>query len=86
MSEPVINANPWENEIDSFDAANILGISVNNLRQLVFKKKLQPVGRKHRRTTFRREDVMNLKAERMKELKSDGEVIVVSQQDHPQDW
>jgi hypothetical protein len=86
MSEPVFNANPWENEIDSFDAANMLGITVNHLRQLVFKKKLEPVGRKHRRTTFRREDIMNLKAARMKELKSDSEVIVVSQQDHPQEW
>ena len=86
MSEPVFNANPWDNEIDSFDAANMLGITVNHLRQLGFKKKIEPSGRKHRRTMFRREDVMNLKVSRMKELKVDDQPIAVSQQDHPQDW
>ena len=81
MTEPIINANPWDDEVDSFDAANMLGITVNHLRQLVFKKKLEPVGRKHRRAMFRRADVETLKASRMKELKTMDAPIAVPQSD-----
>lgn len=83
--EPPISADPWDTEIDSYDAALILGVTVNNLRQMVFKKKIEVVGHKKRRAIFRRDDVIKLKSERMKELKVISEPIGVSQADLPQD-
>lgn len=58
---PAITANPWDEEVDSFDAALMLGVTVNNLRQMVFKKKIAVAGKKGRRATFRREDIEKLK-------------------------
>lgn len=50
--------------VDSVTAAEILGVTGNNLRQLVHKKSLTPVGRRHRRTVFEREEVEALAARR----------------------
>lgn len=50
--------------IDSEVAAMLLGISKNNLRQLVHRKQLVPVGRQKRRSTFHLADVMALQARR----------------------
>ena len=83
--EPPISADPWAEEVDSFDAANILGITVNHLRQLVFKKKIETVGKQKRRAMFKRIDVMKLKEMRAASLKAEREAIGVSQADLPQD-
>ena len=50
-------------EIDSEVAAMLLGITTTNLRQLVYRKVLVPVGRAKRRNTFRLSDVMALRSE-----------------------
>jgi hypothetical protein len=50
--------------IDSEVAAMLLGISKNNLRQLVHRKQLVPVGRQSRRNTFRLQDVLALQTRR----------------------
>lgn len=50
--------------IDSEVAAMLLGISKNNLRQLVHRKQLVPVGRQKRRSTFHLADVMALQTRR----------------------
>lgn len=77
---------PLDDLVDSFDAANMLGVTVNNLRQMVFKKQLKVVGRKHRRTVFDRADVMRLKSLRDRDRAAvEGVVIAVSQADHPID-
>ena len=83
--EPPISADPWAEEVDSFDAANILGITVNHLRQLVFKKKIETIGKHKRRAMFKRIDVMKLKEMRAASLKAEREAIGVSQADLPQD-
>lgn len=46
--------------IDSEVAAMLLGISKNNLRQLVNRKLLTPIGRQKRRSVFRLQDVVEL--------------------------
>jgi DNA-binding transcriptional MerR regulator len=46
--------------IDSEVAAMLLGISKNNLRQLVNRKLLTPIGRQKRRSIFRLQDVVDL--------------------------
>lgn len=46
--------------IDSEVAAMLLGISKNNLRQLVNRKLLTPIGRQKRRSVFRLQDVVDL--------------------------
>ena len=46
--------------IDSEVAAMLLGISKNNLRQLVNRKLLTPIGRQKRRSQFRLQDVVEL--------------------------
>ena len=51
-------------EIDSTQAAELLGIKSNNLRQLVFRKVLVPTGRKKRRSFFLLSDVERAKASR----------------------
>jgi DNA-binding transcriptional MerR regulator len=53
-----------ENVIDSDQAAEMLGISKNNLRQLVYRKLLVPVGKQKRRSLFNVEDVAKVKAAR----------------------
>lgn len=50
--------------IDSEVAAMLLSISKNNLRQLVHRKQLVPLGRQKRRSTFRLADVMALQTRR----------------------
>ncbi len=52
--------------IDSLDAAAILTVSPNNLRQIVHKKQLTPVGRRGRRTLFARGEVEALAERRRK--------------------
>jgi hypothetical protein len=52
--------------IDSLDAAAILTVSPNNLRQIVHKKQLTPVGRRGRRTLFARAEVEALAERRRK--------------------
>lgn len=53
-----------ENAIDSEQAAELLGITKNNLRQLVYRKLLVPVGKQKRRSLFNVEDVEKVKAAR----------------------
>jgi DNA-binding transcriptional MerR regulator len=53
-----------ENVIDSEQAAELLGISKNNLRQLVYRKLLVPVGKQKRRSLFNVEDVAKVKEAR----------------------
>jgi len=50
--------------LDSTQAAELLGTTTNNLRQLVFRKLLVPVERKNRRSVFHREDVERLAVSR----------------------
>lgn len=53
-----------ENVIDSEQAAELLGITKNNLRQLVYRKLLVAVGKQKRRSLFNVEDVEKVKAAR----------------------
>ena len=46
-----------EDLIDSKEAAAILGITQNNLRQIVFRKELEVHGRKKKRSLFSRAQV-----------------------------
>lgn len=46
--------------IDSEVAAMLLGISKANLRQLVLRKLLSPVGREKKRSMFKLQDVVTL--------------------------
>lgn len=50
--------------VSSEQAAQIIGITLNNLRQLVFKKKLTVARKDGRKTMFYREDVTRLAASR----------------------
>jgi hypothetical protein len=50
--------------IDSINASLTLGITPNNLRQLVFRKLLTPVGKEKRRSLFRLADVQRIKEAR----------------------
>lgn len=63
---PVVNFDEgdpadWDGEVDSQAAASILGITVNNLRQIVHKKQLTVVRREKRRAFFRSAEVHELK-------------------------
>lgn len=60
----VSEAAPISNVIDSLDAAAILTVTPNNLRQIVHKKQLIPVGKRGRRTLFNRADVEALAEKR----------------------
>lgn len=51
-----------ENLIDSEVASMILGVSKNNLRQIVYRKILMAQGRKNRKSLFLLDDVEKLKA------------------------
>lgn len=64
VSEPSVAPVPSNNIIDSLDAAAILTVTPNNLRQIVHKKQLIPVGKRGRRTLFNRADVEALAATR----------------------
>lgn len=57
--------------VDSVAAAEQLGITVNNLRQLVFLKKITPVGKEKRRSLFKLVDVLQLKAARNPSIPSE---------------
>jgi hypothetical protein len=50
--------------IDSEVAAMLLGISKNNLRQLVYRKLLFPVGKSSRRNTFKLQEVLEFQTRR----------------------
>lgn len=53
-------------QVDSVEAAAILGVTANNLRQMVHKRQISPVGKRGRRTIFNRSDVEDLAARRRK--------------------
>lgn len=53
-----------EGMVDSVTAAEMLGITQNNLRQLVFRKLLSPVGKVKRRSLFTLANVEQVKAAR----------------------
>ena len=55
-----------ENTVDSTQAQEILGISSSNLRQLVWRKMLVPVGKNKRRSLFNVADIERVKASRSK--------------------
>lgn len=50
--------------IPSDEVAKILGVTMNNLRQMVFKKRLSPVRKDGRTSMFARSDVEALAAKR----------------------
>lgn len=50
-----------ENLIDSEVASMILGVSKNNLRQIVYRKLLATHGRKNRKSLFLLDDIEQLK-------------------------
>lgn len=57
--EPTVEVTPSiAEQLDSVEVANYLGITTNNLRQMVFKKKLVPSGKKGRRLAFNKSDVI----------------------------
>ena len=62
-----------EKIIDSEVSAMLLGISTNNLRQLVHRKQLVPVGRQKRRSQFLLEEVLALKTQRGAEVNANTE-------------
>jgi hypothetical protein len=60
---------PWDNEIDCYDAAQMLGVTINNLRQLVHKKQLTILRYQKRRSMFSRAEVEGLRHHREARLK-----------------
>lgn len=65
------NTDVSDDVIDSVQAAEYLGITANNLRQLVFRKVLVPVGKQKRRSLFTMADVQRMKAARNPSIPSD---------------
>ena len=59
-----------EGEVDSIFVVEMLGISKNNLRQLVFRKILVPVRKYKRRSVFMLSDVERVKASRTQSVPS----------------
>ena len=53
-----------EGEVDSVTVAEMLGVTKNNLRQLVFRKLHVPVSKTKRRSVFLLSDVERVKASR----------------------
>jgi hypothetical protein len=53
-----------ENLVSAAEAAEILGIKMNNLRQIQHRKTLVWVQKAGRNVYYKREDVMNYKAKR----------------------
>lgn len=75
-----------EDMIDTKTAAAELGVTPNNLRQMVFKKKINKAGHEGRKAMFYRNDVEALKSLRIKDnLRTTESPIAVSQSDHPLD-
>lgn len=66
--EPVVMPDITQDEqtVTTSDAAAIIGITQNHLRQMVFKKRLTPAGRKGRSNTFYLWQVQALREERDK--------------------
>lgn len=58
------NTDVSDDIVDSVYAAELLGITPNNLRQLVHRKLLIPVGKQKRRSLFTLSDVQRVKAVR----------------------
>ena len=85
MNEPKLKADPWDEEIDSFDAALIIGIEVNHLRQIAFKKKLTVVGYKKRRAMFNRQEVLAYKEKRIRDMGILASSITVVSPDLPKE-
>jgi len=56
-----------QNLIDSKVAAMMLGVSSNNLRQLVYRKELIAKGRVKRKSLFLLDDVQALSSKRVKQ-------------------
>lgn len=59
--EPTVTVQPDianVNVMDSVEVAAYLNITPNNLRQMVFKKKLLPSGKNGRRLVFNKSDVI----------------------------
>lgn len=50
--------------VDSVEACGILGVTANHLRQLVFRRRLVPVGKRGRRLLFAHGDVEALRKDR----------------------
>lgn len=65
------NTDVSDDVIDSVQAAEYLGITANNLRQLVFRKVLVPVGKQKRRSLFTMADVQRMKAARNPSIPSE---------------
>lgn len=65
------NTDVSDDIVDSIGAAEMLGITANNLRQLVFRKLLIPVGREKRRSLFNMADVQRVKAARTPSIPSE---------------
>ena len=64
--------NEGESLIDSEVAAMLLGISKNNLRQLVHRTQLEPQGRHKRRSRFLLQDVLALQTRRGNTISGEG--------------
>lgn len=60
-----------EEKIDSVKAAEYLGVSAVNLRQLVYRKILVPCGKEKRRSLFLTADVAQVKAARTSSVPSE---------------
>lgn len=58
------NTDVSDDIIDSIGAAEMLGVTRNNLRQLVYRKILVPIGKEKRRSLFKMADVAQVKAAR----------------------
>lgn len=56
-------------QVDSVEAAAILGVTANNLRQIVHKKQLLQAGKRGGRAMFNREDVQALADRRSVSIK-----------------
>jgi hypothetical protein len=65
------NTDVSDDIVDSVFVAEYLGITLNNLRQLVWKKVLVPVGRQKRRSLFTMADVQRAKAARTPSIPSE---------------
>lgn len=65
------NTDVSDDIVDSIFVAEYLGITANNLRQLVFRKVLVPVGKQKRRSLFNMADVQRMKAARTSHIPSE---------------
>lgn len=63
-AQAVSLAEPPAGDVDSAEAAQIIGVTENNLRQMIHLKKLRPVGKRGRRNVFSRADVERIRDER----------------------